>query len=321
MPATTDNFPLKGRKIWVSGHKGMVGSAIIRRLEAIDCEIVTVDRNKLDLLRQKEVEDWLSETKPDAVFVAAATVGGILANDTRPAEFLYNNLMIESNIIHSAYKNNVSKLLFLGSTCIYPKMAKQPIKETELLTGSLEPTNEWYAIAKIAGIKLCQAYMRQYGCNFISAMPTNLYGAGDNYDLETSHVLPALIRKAHEAKTKNQTELEVWGSGTPMREFLYVDDLADALVFLMENYSSESHINVGTGKDLTIRELAETVCRIVGFKGNLVFDAGKPDGTPRKLTDVSKINAIGWKASTNIEDGISKAYEWFLKNIKNVRGI
>jgi len=307
----SDPFSLAGKRVWVAGHRGMVGSALVRRLATEQCDVVVVGRNEVDLRRQAEVEAWLASAKPDVVFVPAATVGGILANDTRPAEFLYDNLMIETNIIHAAWKVNVEKLLFLGSSCIYPKHAPQPMSEDALLTGPLEPTNQWYAIAKIAGIKLCQAYRRQHGCNFISAMPTNLYGIGDNFDLTSSHVLPALIAKTHAAKTSGAGAVEIWGTGTPKREFLYVDDCADALVFLMKNYSDEEHINVGVGSDISIYELAELVRGVVGFSGNIVKDTTKPDGTPRKLMDVSRLRNLGWEAQTDIRTGIERVYRWY----------
>ncbi len=293
----------------------MVGSAICRRLADENCEILTVGRDVLDLTRQADVEDWVAENKPEAIFLAAARVGGILANDTYPAEFIRDNLMIEANIIHSAWKAGVGKLLFLGSSCIYPKMAPQPMREEVLLSGYLEPTNEWYAVAKIAGIKMCQAYRRQYGCNFISAQPTNLYGIGDNFDLATSHVVPALIAKAHTAKQRGDTHLTIWGSGTPKREFLYVDDLADALVFLMKSYSQDSHINVGSGEEITIADLARTVVKVIGFDGELAFDSSKPDGTPRKLLDTSRLDALGWRATTSLRQGLEHTYPWYLKHI------
>jgi GDP-L-fucose synthase len=302
-------FDLKGKKIWVAGHRGMVGSALVRRLSTEDCDILTASKADLDLLRQDAVENWMTENSPEVIFLAAAKVGGIHANNTRPAEFLYENLMIEANVIHAAYKAGVEKLVFLGSTCIYPKYAPQPIQESALLTGPLEPTNEWYAVAKIAGIKLCQAYRRQYGCDFIAAQPTNLYGPGDNYDLDNSHVLPALLRKAHEAKMAGAEELVVWGSGTPLREFLHVDDLADAVVHLAKVYSDEEHVNVGSGHEISIRSLAELVCEVVGFKGTLVFDSAKPDGTPRKLSDVSKLMGMGWSMGRTIEAGVRQTYQ------------
>lgn len=312
--ATPDIFPLAGRRIWVAGHRGMVGSALVRRLAREGCEILTAGRDAVDLLRQDQVERWMAANRPDAVFVAAARVGGIHANNTRPAEFIYENLMIEANVIHAAHQADVAKLLFLGSSCIYPRMAAQPIGEDALLTGALEPTNEWYAVAKIAGIKLCQAYRRQYGRDFISAMPTNLYGPGDNFDLTQSHVLPALMAKAHAAKTNGGASVEVWGTGTPMREFLHVDDLADACVFLLKRYSGESHVNVGTGEDVTIAEAARLVAEAVGFSGGFVFDPSRPDGTPRKRLDVSLLNDLGWRASIPLDRGLREVYQWFLAN-------
>ena len=305
-------FELRSKRVWVAGHRGMVGSALVRRLAAEDCSVLTVGRDVIDMRRQVDVENWMAANKPEVVFLAAAKVGGINANNIYPAEFLYENLMIEANIIHAAYKVGVEKLVFLGSTCIYPKMASQPIAEESLLTGSLEPTNEWYAIAKIAGIKLCQAYRRQYGCNFIAAQPTNLYGPGDNYDLANSHVLPALLRKAHEAKQRDDATFTVWGSGTPLREFLHVDDLADAVVHLAKNFNSEGHINVVSGQEVSIRHLAEMICAEVGFNGELVFDASKPDGTPRKLCDVSKLKALGWDRARDLETGLAQTYANFL---------
>ncbi len=303
-------FDLRAKRVWVAGHRGMVGSAVVRRLASEACEILTADRTSVDLTRQAEVERWMADNKPDVVVLAAAKVGGILANDSRPAEFIHDNLVIETNIIHASHIVGVKKLLFLGSSCVYPKMCPQPIREEYLLTGPLEPTNEWYAIAKIAGIKLCQAYRRQYGCDFISAMPTNLYGPGDNFDLTTSHVLPALIMKAHQAKLASAPHMQLWGTGSPRREFLHVDDLADALVFLLKHYSAPEPINVGVGDDLPIRELAELVMRIVGFEGTLQLDPSKPDGTPRKLLDVSRLSALGWAASTPLEAGIRTTYDW-----------
>ena len=303
----------KNSKIYVAGHRGLVGSAIVRNLEERGyTNIICRTHKELDLTRQADVEKFFAEEKPEYVFLAAAKVGGIHANNTRPAEFIYENLMIESNIIHSAYKYGVKKLLFLGSSCIYPKFANQPIKEEYLLTGELEPTNEAYAIAKITGIELCKFYRRQYGRDFISAMPTNLYGINDNFDLETSHVLPALIRKFHEAKINNQEEVVMWGTGKPLREFMYVDDLADALVHLMVNYSDEIHVNMGTGKDLSIGELAQIVKEVVGYEGKIVNDLSKPDGTPRKLLDVSRLEATGWKYKTELRDGIERVYKWYL---------
>lgn len=304
-------------KIYVAGHRGMVGSALIRKLNEYGYKnIITRTSSELDLIRQSDVETFFEQEKPEYVFLAAAKVGGIHANNTYPAEFLYNNLMIESNIIHSAYKHGVIKLLFLGSSCIYPKYANQPIKEEYLLTGSLEPTNEAYAIAKITGIELCKFYRRQYGCNFISAMPTNLYGINDNFDLESSHVLPALIRKIHEAKVNHQKEIVMWGTGKPKREFLYVDDLADACIHLMNNYNDEMHVNIGTGEDLEIRELVDIISHIIGYDGKISNDLSKPDGTPRKLLDVSLLHSTGWKHKIDLHEGIKRVYNWYLEQLK-----
>jgi len=311
---TTPIYELARKRVWVAGHRGMVGSALVRRLRSEDCEVITLTREQVDLRRQRELESWMLETRPHAIIMAAATVGGILANDTRPGEFLYDNLAIELNVFEAARQTGVEKLLFLGSSCIYPREASQPMREDALLTGPLEPTNQWYAIAKIAGIMLCRAYRRQYGCDFISAMPTNLYGPGDTFDLQASHVVPALIAKAHTAKGNAEGEIVVWGSGTPRREFMYVDDLADALIFLLKHYSGEEHVNIGTGSDVTIRELAETVARVVGVSGKLRFDTSKPDGTPRKLLDSGKMKALGWSPTTSLEDGLSKTYQWFLEH-------
>lgn len=306
-------YPLEGKRIWVAGHRGMVGAALVRRLAAENpAEILMPTREEVDLVRQEAVERWAAETRPDAVFVAAARVGGILANDTYPADFLYDNLMIEANVIHAAHANGVEKLLFLGSSCIYPKLAPQPIPEDALLTGPLEPTNEWYAIAKIAGIKLCQAYRRQHGRDFISAMPTNLYGPGDNFNLETSHVIPALIRKAHEAKAAGAASMEIWGTGAPRREFLHVDDCADALVHLMKVYSGDGHVNVGSGTDVTIEELARLIMDAVEFSGALTKDESKPDGTPRKLMAADTLAGVGWSPRISLQDGLKDAYLWFL---------
>jgi GDP-L-fucose synthase len=307
-------YKLAGKRVWVAGHRGMVGSAIVRRLRREGCEVLTASRAEVDLRRQAETEAWIVKTRPDAIFLAAAKVGGILSNDRFPADFLFDNLMIETNIVSSAHLAGTEKLVFLGSSCIYPKFAEQPILESSLLTGPLEPTNEWYAIAKIAGIKLAQAYRRQYGREYISAMPTNLYGPGDNFDLSTSHVLPAMLRKTHEAKLSGASDLIVWGSGAPRREFLHADDCADALVFLMMNYSEEEHVNVGSGEDVTIDELAQLVSRIVGFKGRIVHDTSKPDGTPRKLMSTKKLNEMGWKPRVDLETGIRNTYAWFLEN-------
>jgi len=290
----------------------MVGSAIVRRLVSERCEVITAGREVVDLKRQDQVEAWMAREKPDAIFLAAAKVGGIMANDSYPADFLYDNLMIETNIIQAAHANGVAKLLFLGSSCIYPKFAQQPIREDSLLTGALEPTNEWYAIAKIAGIKLAQAYRKQHGADFISAMPTNLYGQGDNFDLNSSHVMPALIRKAHEAKLAGADNITIWGTGTPRREFLNADDCADACVFLMKAYSGSEHVNVGSGDDITILELAQLVCDVVGFGGGVVTDPSKPDGTPRKLMSADKLRGMGWEPSIALRDGIADAYRWFL---------
>jgi GDP-L-fucose synthase len=308
-------FELRGKRVWVAGHRGMAGSALVRRLQSEKCEVVTVSHGEVDLRRQAETEDWLSSARIDAVFVAAAKVGGILANDTRPAEFLYDNLTIETNIIHGAYKARVKKLMLLGSSCIYPRMAGQPIEEEALLSGALEPTNEWYAIAKIAGLNMCQAYRRQYGCDFISAMPTNLYGPGDNFDPYSSHAVAALVRRTHETKVAGRPLLEVWGSGRPRREFLFIDDCADALVHLMKHYSNELPINIGTGEDMTIRDLIETIAGVIGYRGRFAFDASKPDGTPRKLLNVARLEKLGWRYSTSLEDGLRQMYDWFLDHV------
>ena len=305
----------KNAKIYVAGHRGMVGSAIVRALKNQGyTNIITRTSKELDLRRQIDVEEFFAKEKPDYVFLAAAKVGGILANNEAPADFMYDNMILEMNVIHEAYKNNVKKLMFLGSSCIYPRMAPQPMKEDCLLTSELEKTNEAYALAKISGLKYCEYLNRQYGTDFISVMPTNLYGPNDNYHPEHSHVLPALIRRFHEAKENNLNEVVIWGTGTPLREFLYVDDLADACVYLMNTYSGNETVNLGTGKELSIKELAELVKKVVGFKGNITFDTTKPDGTPRKLLDVSKLEKLGWKYKTELEDGIKLAYEDFLNN-------
>lgn len=305
----------KDAKIYIAGHRGLVGSAIHRKLMKDGYTNLVVRTSKeLDLRDKGQVDSFFKEEKPEFVFVAAAKVGGIVANNEFPADFIRDNLMIQTNVIDASYRNQVEKLLFLGSTCIYPKLAPQPLKEEYLLTGPLEPTNDAYALAKIAGIKMCQSYNKQYGTNYISAMPTNLYGENDNFDLQSSHVMPALIRKFHEAKLSNQPSVEVWGTGTPKREFLYSDDLADACVYLMNHYNDDEIINIGVGEDVSIKELAETVQLVVGFKGELKFDTTKPDGTPRKLVDTTKINQLGWKAKVELEDGIRKAYDWFLNN-------
>lgn len=308
----------KNAKIYVAGHRGMVGSAIVRTLKNKGyANIITRTSKELDLRRQIDVEEFFAKEKPDYVFLAAAKVGGILANNEAPADFMYDNMILEMNVIHEAYKNKVKKLMFLGSSCIYPRMAPQPMKEDCLLTSELEKTNEAYALAKISGLKYCEYLNRQYSTDFISVMPTNLYGPNDNYHPEHSHVLPALIRRFHEAKEKNLSEVVIWGTGTPLREFLYVDDLADACVYLMNTYSGNETVNLGTGKELSIKELAELVKKVVGFKGNITFDITKPDGTPRKLLDVSKLEKLGWKYKTELEDGIKLSYEDFLNN--NIR--
>jgi GDP-L-fucose synthase len=305
----------RNERVYIAGHRGLVGSAIWRELESAGFKnLIGRSRAELDLQDAAAVKSFYAKEKPAYVFVAAAKVGGILANNNFPAEFLYENLQIQNNLIHGAHEAGVKKLLFLGSSCIYPKLAPQPIKEEHLLTGPLEPTNEWYAIAKIAGIKMCQAYRRQYGCNFISAMPTNMYGPNDNFDLQSSHVLPALIRKFHEAKISNAATVTCWGTGTPLREFLYADDLARACLFLLENYNEEQFINIGFGSDVTIKQLAETVQRVVGFGGKIVWDTSKPDGTPRKLMDSSRLFALGWKPKVELEAGIKLAYDFFLKS-------
>ncbi len=311
----------KASKIYISGHRGLVGSALARTLRAGGYDnLVFRTSSELDLRRQADVEAFFAAESPDYVIFAAAKVGGIHANNTYRAEFIYDNLMMASNVIHSAYKSGVTKLLFLGSSCIYPKLCPQPMQEHHLLTGLLEPTNEPYAIAKIAGLKLCENYCNQYGVNFISAMPTNLYGINDNFDLANSHVLPALLRKFHEAKLTHQPSVEVWGDGSALREFLFVDDLAEALVFLMENYGDPDFVNVGTGEEISIKELALTIKAVVGYEGDIHFDATKPNGTPRKLLDVSKLNSLGWKAKTDLKTGIEATYDWFIENESNIRG-
>ena len=307
-------YPLEGKRVWVAGHNGMVGSATVRRLLREDCDILTVARSDLDLRNQIDVQHWIGDTKPQAITVAAATVGGILANTNYPVDFLYDNLTIASNIIHAAHIHKVEKLLFIGSACIYPREAKQPMPEESLLTGSLEPTNEWHAIAKIAAIKLCQAHRHQYGRDFIAAQPNNLYGPGDDFDPDSSHVIPALVGKAHRAKVDASDTLEVWGSGTVMREFMYIDDLADAVVYLLKHYSDNIPINIGSGQELTICELAETICQIVGYKGRLIFDRSKPDGAPRKLLDRTRLEKLGWSASVPLQKGLQQTYDWYLTN-------
>jgi GDP-L-fucose synthase len=310
--AKSIQFPLAGKRVYVAGHRGMVGSALVRRLQHEACDIITIDRKGLDLRRQTDVDDWMHATRPDAVFLAAGTVGGILANDTRPAEFLYDNIMIVGNVIEAARRTGVRKLLFLGSSCIYPRAAPQPMPEECLLTGPLEPTNEWYALAKISGIKLCAAYRRQYGCDFISAQPTNLYGPGDTYDLAASHVIPALIAKIHRAKVAGAASVEIWGTGKPKREFLHVDDLADALIFLMQHHSDELHINVGSGEEVSIAGVAELIAQVIGYRGAFHYATEKPDGTPRKLLDRSRLTALGWRPSISLRDGLPGAYRAYL---------
>ncbi len=316
-------FRLEGRRIWVAGHRGMVGSALMRRLAREDCELLTVDRDTVDLRRQTEVQTWMQATKPEVVILAAARVGGIHANASRPADFLDDNLALQTNVIHTAAEIGVRKLLFLGSSCIYPRLAPQPIPESALLTGPLEPTNQWYAIAKIAGLMQCQAYREQHGCDFISAMPTNLYGPGDNFDLEGAHVLPALLRRFRAAALAGDEKITIWGTGTPRREFLHVDDCADALVFLLRHYSQAETINVGVGKDVTIAELAAIVATVTGFGGEIGFDTSRPDGTPRKLLDVGRLTALGWQAHTELEEGVASTYRWLdgeLSGSKQPRG-
>ncbi|MBR0656981.1 GDP-L-fucose synthase [Roseomonas arctica] len=303
---------MEGRRVFVAGHRGMVGSACVRRLSHEGAEVMTAGRDTLDLIRQAAVEDWMAEHRPDVVVVAAAKVGGILANDTYPAEFLYENLMIEANLIHAAQRVGVAKLLFLGSSCIYPREAPQPIPEDSLLTGPLEPTNEWYAVAKIAGIKLCQAYRKQHGADFISAMPSNLYGPNDYFHPERSHVIPGMMRRFHEATARGDASVTCWGTGTPRREFLHVDDLAEACVFLLRHYSDAPHLNIGTGSDISIRDLAEAMARVTGFGGDILWDHTKPDGTMLKRMDTARINALGWKAAIDFEQGLAETYRWFL---------
>jgi GDP-L-fucose synthase len=317
MPAKL--FDLTGKKVYIAGHRGMVGSAIVRRLENARCEIITTGRDEVDLERQEQAERFLAASRPDAVIVAAARVGGIHANNTYPAEFISENLAIARNIVHGSYQAGVKKLLFLGSSCIYPKLAHQPMHEEELLSGPLEPTNQWYAVAKIAGIKLCQAYRRQYGADFISVMPTNLYGPGDNYHPENSHVVPALIRRFHQAKEDGRPTVKVWGTGTPFREFLFVDDLADACVFVLKHYSDEQHVNVGSGEEVAIAEFAKLVAEIVGYHGELVFDASRPDGMQRKLLDSSKLAGMGWRARTPLRAGLARTYAAFVKGNYRIR--
>jgi GDP-L-fucose synthase len=304
-------FRLPGRRVWVAGHGGMVGQALVKRLQKEKCAILTADRKAVDLRKQRETHDWIEANRPDAIFLAAAKVGGILANATRPAEFLYDNLAIQANVIEAAWRCGVKKLLALGSSCIYPKEAQQPIPEAALLTGALEPTNKAYAIAKIAGLMLCESYRRQYGADFIAAMPTNLYGPGDNFDLESSHVVPALLRKIDDAARRGDPTVTIWGTGRPRREFLHVDDCADAIVHLMTHYSANEHVNVGTGTDIAIRDLAELIAKVIGYRGNFVFDTSRPDGTLVKRLDVGRINGLGWKASIDLESGLRQTYDWY----------
>lgn len=308
-------FDITGKRVWVAGHNGMVGSAIVRNLRDRSCEVLTVGRAELDLREQAAVSEWVAANRPDAIIMAAAKVGGIWANDNQPADFLLQNLQMECAVFDAAHRHGVAKMLFLGSSCIYPKMAAQPLVEESLLTGPLEPTNQWYAIAKIAGIKLAESFRLQYGCDFISAMPTNLYGPNDSFDLKTSHVLPALIRKAHEAKVSGDRTLIIWGSGTPRREFLHVDDLAAACVFLLEHYSDAPHVNIGFGEDISIRDLAEMVVEIVGFEGEIELDADKPDGTPRKLMSSDRIRSLGWEPKIGLRQGIADTYAWYLASL------
>ncbi len=309
------SYTLRNKRVWVAGHRGLVGSAIVRRLQGEGCEIVTAPRDSVDLRRPEQLERWMRDVRPQAVFLAAARVGGIYANDTRPAEFIYDNLMIQSNVVEASRRAEVEKLLLMGSSCIYPRLAPQPIPESALLTGPLEPTNQWYAIAKIAGIKLGQAYRRQYGCDFISVMPTNLYGPGDNFDLMQSHVVPALMVKAHEAKVARAPSIDVWGTGAVRREFLYVDDAADGMVFLMQHYSDDGIVNLGTGRDVPIIDLVGMVCRAVGYQGDIRFDTSRPDGTPRKVVDVSRVNQLGWSARTPLAQGLAETYRWYLEHV------
>jgi GDP-L-fucose synthase len=307
-------YPLSGKRVWVAGHSGMVGTAVVRQLQEIDCDVVTSSHTELDLARQTDVEAWMADTKPNAIIMAAARVGGIHANDTLPVDFLIDNIQIETNVFTSAHAVGVERMLFLGSSCIYPRLTAQPMREESFLTGPLEPTNQWYALAKIAGVKMAQAYRRQYGRDYISCMPTNLYGPGDSFDLQLSHVLSALIVKAHQAKEVGAGSFEIWGTGKSTREFLYVDDLAAACIFLLERYSSEDIVNVGYGREISITNLAAMVAKVIGFEGMITKDLGKPDGTPRKLMDSTRINEMGWQASTSLEDGIGKTYAWYLDN-------
>lgn len=311
-----------GKRVWVCGHSGMVGAAITRRLKKENpSEIITVSRKELDLTNQSQVNLWVKKNRPDCAFIAAAKVGGIVANSTYPAQFLYENMMIAANTLHAAHLNNVEKVIFLGSSCIYPKLATQPIIEDSLLTGSLEPSNQWYAIAKIAGLKLCESYRRQYGCDFISAMPTNLYGPGDNYHLQNSHVIPALLRKAHMAKEANSESFEIWGTGTARREFMHVDDCADALIYIMQNISQEQHINIGQGVDITIDDLSKLIIKTVNYRGFITKNTSRPDGTPRKIMDNTKLSNLGWKPKISLKKGLKDAYTWFCENLEDFRQV
>jgi GDP-L-fucose synthase len=312
---TSPSYTLRNKRVWVAGDRGLVGSALVRRLQREGCELLTAPRDTVDLRRPDQVEGWMAAARPQAVFLAAARVGGIYANDTRPAEFIYDNLMIQSNVVEASRRTGVEKLMLLGSSCIYPRLAPQPIPEGALLTGPLEPTNQWYAVAKIAGIKLGQAYRRQYGCNFISVMPTNLYGPGDNFDLMQSHVVPALLVKAHAAMRARAPAIEVWGTGAVRREFLYVDDAADGMVFLMQNYSDEGIVNLGPGSDVPIVDLVELICKVVGYKGGVQFDASRPDGAPRKMVDTAFAASLGWRARTTLRDGLVATYRWYVDHI------
>jgi len=310
----SNSFALQGKKVWVAGHRGLVGSALVRRLGQEDCELLTVDRSDCDLRDRTDVETWLNEAHPDVVLLAAARVGGIYANDVNPVDFLYDNLTIQTNVIDAAHRHQVEKLVFLGSSCVYPRLAPQPIPEEALLTGPLEETNQWYATAKIAGLKLCQAYRRQYGSDFVSVMPSNLYGPGDHFDLRTSHVVPALLAKAHQAKRDAASVMEVWGTGQPLREFLHVDDAADAIVFVLKNYSGEQFLNIGSGNEISIADLAMLVRHIVGFRGRIRFDTARPDGTPRKIVDISRIKALGWAPRNSLADGLAQTYHWYVEH-------
>ena len=312
---TSRNYTLRNKRVWVAGDRGLVGSALVRRLQGEGCEIVKAPRESVDLRRPDQVERWMADAKPQAVFLAAARVGGIYANDTRPAEFIYDNLMIQSNVVEACRRAGVEKLMLLGSSCIYPRLAPQPMNEDVLLTGPLEPTNQWYAVAKIAGIKLGQAYRRQYGCDFISVMPTNLYGPGDNFDLMQSHVVPALLVKAHAAMRARAPAIEVWGTGAVRREFLYVDDAADGMVYLMQNYSDEAIVNLGPGSDVSIVDLVGLICKVVGYQGGVKFDASRPDGVPRKMVDTSFAASLGWKAQTSLREGLAATYRWYVDHI------